>query len=581
MPEGEKGWDATGIEERLRQPLVPREEGVFRLGLALGGTTATAAWTAGALDFLVEALDLWDDRKGDDRARGDGRASVPDHALRLGIAGGASGGGLCAALLARAAGWDFPHATDAEAVANDGNPFWRAFVEGSGGVSPLDAVDLGPSGSAASAMVAAAAGVIRDWPDVALPPRRRAWLGDPFRVALAFANLRGVPYRTDSGPDGGGRVRSGHHLEHADHARFAVPADAGDAAALGLRGDEHLIHDAAGWARFADLAAAATGVPDAAAARRLGRPAADYDWRGVALPGEGGAAPARIAVRLPAWDALDASGPGDAPYTFDGACGGTLGDRPLELVRSALAGLGGSNPRDPKEAHTAVLLLDPLGGVAALPPPGGACGILGALGGPAATWAEGASASTADLLLALEPMVASRFLLAARRERDGRPRHGAAALATAGMGGLLGALSRAFRVHDYMMGRENCRYFLMHEFVLHEDNPLFRGFAARHPMVAEEYRPCPGQPGWLPIVPVAEHLRVPRLLPAWPRGALDPARLGGPMEERFALLLRRWLEGGGVGDPPAGPPVDRIVARSLARALEAEMRVALAAAALD
>ena len=93
MPEGEKGFDAAGIEERLRRPLVPREEGVFRLGLVLNGTAAAGAWTAGALDFLVEALDLWEDKKREDRERGDGRPTVPDHELRVGIAGGASGGG--------------------------------------------------------------------------------------------------------------------------------------------------------------------------------------------------------------------------------------------------------------------------------------------------------------------------------------------------------------------------------------------------------------------------------------------------------------------------------------------------------
>ncbi len=57
---GVEGLDAARMEARLRRPLVPREEGVFRLGLALNGTASTAAWTAGALDFLVEALDLWE-----------------------------------------------------------------------------------------------------------------------------------------------------------------------------------------------------------------------------------------------------------------------------------------------------------------------------------------------------------------------------------------------------------------------------------------------------------------------------------------------------------------------------------------
>ena len=116
------------LEETLREPLVPREPGVFRLGLVLNGTVSAGAWTAGVLDFMVEALDLWEDEKREDRAGG-GAPTIPDHALRLGVVGGASGGGVCAALLARAAAWRFPHVTDPDDPANGSNPFWRVWVD--------------------------------------------------------------------------------------------------------------------------------------------------------------------------------------------------------------------------------------------------------------------------------------------------------------------------------------------------------------------------------------------------------------------------------------------------------------------
>jgi Patatin-like phospholipase len=590
MPEGETGLDAAGIEARLRQPLVPRQDGVFRLGLALNGAAASGAWTAGALDFLVEALDLWDDKKRRDRERGDGRATVPDHELRVGIAGGASGGGICAALLARAAPWDFPHATDAEAVANAANPFWRVWVECLDIAPMLDASDLSSPGAVPASLLSGAAmeavgGVIRGWSGeaAALRPRRRGWLADPFRVLLALTNLRGVPYRIEFGADGGGRERASHYLDHADHALFAFAADSGrDAASLGLRGDEHLVGDAAGWERFAEFAKATAAIPAGFPARRLSRPTADYDWRGVVLPGEGWQSPPLVRLRHPDWGALDPPVRHDLPYWFDCVDGGALDNRPVELVRAALAGLGGSNPRGPKEAHTTVLLLDPCAAVPRCDPPPAAspCDLLGVFSGLAASWTDGGRFSAADLLLALEPGVASRFLLTARREREGKPRHGAAALATAGMGGFLGFLRRELRVHDYMMGRENCRYFLMHEFVLHEENPVFRGFASRHPAAAEEYRPHPGQSGWLPIVPVAEHLRVPRLLPHWPRRALDPGRLAEPMQERCALLLRRLLDGNGLDLPMDGLLADWVTARKLAGAAEERIRRAMASGAL-
>ena len=584
MPEGDKGIDAAGIEARLRRPLVPREEGVFRLGLVLNGTVASGAWTAGALDFLVEALDLWEDRKREDRRHG-GPPTVPDHELRVCIAGGSSSGGVCAALLARAAGWSFPHAKDADAADNRANPFWRVWVDDFDIGPMLDPSDLAAPGSPpasllSGAAIEAAGAAVLGWPDRDLRPRRRAWLADPFRVALALTNLRGVPFRIAFDADTSGRERSSHYVDHADHALFAFPAGEGDAASLGLRGDECLVRDAAGWARFAEFAKAAASFPGGFPARRLCRPTTDYDWRGVLLPGEGGEAP-RFALRRPAWGALEPPVRHDLPYWFDCVDGGVVDNRPVELVRTALAGLGNSNPRDPKAAHTAVLLLDPLAAVPRCdPPPVAPLDLLGVLGELGAACTDGGRFSTAELLLALEPGVASRFLLTARRERDGKPRHGAAALATAGMGAFLGLLCRDLRVHDYMMGRENCRYFLMHEFLLHEDNPVFRGFAARQPCAAEEYRPRPGERGWMPIVPVAEHLRVPRLLPDWPRGAFDPASLLEPMRERFGLLLRRLFERDGLDIPLDDLVVDWTAARKLAGGAEAQMCKALRTGAL-
>ena len=42
----------------LDDPKVPDE--TFELALVLGGTVSAGAYTAGALDFLIEALDCWE-----------------------------------------------------------------------------------------------------------------------------------------------------------------------------------------------------------------------------------------------------------------------------------------------------------------------------------------------------------------------------------------------------------------------------------------------------------------------------------------------------------------------------------------
>src|SRR5579859_7573639 len=74
----------------------------YRIGLAMAGAVSAGAYTAGALDFLIEALDAWEAAK----ARGE---RVPAHQVSLEAASGASAGAMCAALLAILLPGRFPH----------------------------------------------------------------------------------------------------------------------------------------------------------------------------------------------------------------------------------------------------------------------------------------------------------------------------------------------------------------------------------------------------------------------------------------------------------------------------------------
>jgi hypothetical protein len=204
------------------------------------------------------------------------------------------------------------------------------------------------------------------------------------------------------------------------------------------------------------------------------------------------------------------------------------------------------------------------------------------LGGLAAAWTDHGRFATSDLLLAVDPDVFSRFLLTAGDVRGGKPRQGGAALATNGLGAFLGFFSRALRVRDFMLGRENCRAFLMDEFVLHRDNPLFRGLADRHPGVAEDFRPGGGgadagrRPEWLPVVPVVPPLRAPQPVPAWPVGAVDPEALRSAIEKRAGLVLRRLLENNGIEVPFEDLVLDVLLDAKLADAAERQIRKAIA-----
>ena len=103
-------------------PPVPAN--TFEFALVMGGTVSAGAYTAGVVDFLIEALDSWTAL----RAQGD--AAAPKHNTVLRVITGTSGGGVNAAITARALAYEFPHVTRATAnwQSGTGNPFFDIWV---------------------------------------------------------------------------------------------------------------------------------------------------------------------------------------------------------------------------------------------------------------------------------------------------------------------------------------------------------------------------------------------------------------------------------------------------------------------
>jgi hypothetical protein len=96
----------------------------FEAALVLGGTVSAGAYTAGALEFLIEALDAWTGMR--DGAAGQ---TVPRHKVVIRIITGTSGGGVNAAIAARALAYDFPHVSrGTETAIAAGNPFYDIWI---------------------------------------------------------------------------------------------------------------------------------------------------------------------------------------------------------------------------------------------------------------------------------------------------------------------------------------------------------------------------------------------------------------------------------------------------------------------
>src|SRR5450631_393117 len=66
----------------------------FYIGLCMAGAVSAGAYTAGVIDFLLEALENWEKHRGE--------TGVPDHLVKIPIMGGASAGGMTAIMTAGA-----------------------------------------------------------------------------------------------------------------------------------------------------------------------------------------------------------------------------------------------------------------------------------------------------------------------------------------------------------------------------------------------------------------------------------------------------------------------------------------------
>ena len=91
----------------------------IKLGINMAGAISAGAYTAGVLDFLIQALDEWYAAK----AAGE---NVPGHDISIEVISGASAGGMCAAIAGTQVQESFDHITDTTQVGTN-NRFYESW----------------------------------------------------------------------------------------------------------------------------------------------------------------------------------------------------------------------------------------------------------------------------------------------------------------------------------------------------------------------------------------------------------------------------------------------------------------------
>jgi hypothetical protein len=499
----------------------PVPDNTYELALVMGGTVSSGAYTAGAVDFLIEALDCFAAEKTKPGSR--------CHDVVLKVLCGTSGGAVTAAIMARALNYQFPSQFyGAPAAGETVNPLYNVWVKLLDLVPMLDPSDLKTSVPSLLNVKPIENGIdfVINYSNPGTASVKRDWVGAPLTVILTHTNLSGIPYNFDFGSG-----QSQRYVNHADYAQFAVvypwqttlPSAKPYEFSLNFAGKPLT----ATWADFGEYAVASAAFPLGFVTRMIDRPMAQYYYRvfSTATPPQ---TEADLRVLQPDWTAIlnTNNSPTLGNIRYSSVDGGVVDNEPIQLAHIALSGLLGQNPRDTTAANRAVWLIDPFAGETDMSSFNMA-NIAASAGATLNATLQQCRYSTADLVLALDPNTYSRFMLSAQRGTLS----GGDALATAGLDAFMGFACEAFRAHDYYLGRQNCQVFLRTQFRQSAQNPVFNGWTAA------QKKSLVDAAGDLPIIPLFGSANTPETTPKWPVGAFNPNNVKGAIETRLKAVL--------------------------------------------
>lgn len=451
----------------------------FYLGLNMSGTVSAGAYTAGVIDFLVDAMDAWyAERSRQIQQFGTDyeRWTIPPHEIELAVMAGASGGGITAALAAAALNQKFDHVRKQSPQADEPvNTLFQSWVLNIDLPGLLGHADLDATGGKVVSILDSSP--IREIAAHALQitaplNERRPWVRDGLQVILTLTNLRGVPYAIESETAASERT-----LYYADRRDFGVLWSASPTVsaftALNARGGT-------AWTSLAEAAVATSAFPVVLAPEYLTRNASEYNERrwwipqATPQPGPGGLCECEKNEPMPpAWTLGD-----DYQFKTLNVDGGATNNSPFDCARFALAALppsspSGRNPWDPEGADRAIISIAPLstetaGELPEMPTET----LLSLMTRFLAAVVNQSRIQGENLKLIPEADVASRWIIAPNAVVPNTEPLAGSLLQAFG-----GFVAQVFREHDYQLGRRNCQWFLRSHFGLPWNTTIMKQYS--------------------------------------------------------------------------------------------------------
>lgn len=475
----------------------------FEIGIVMAGAISAGAYSAGVMDFIMEALDAYEDAK--KQPDWDG----PTHDVRIPVLAGASAGGMTSAISALHAFrgldhfWPNPEGREPDRTRNRLYSSWVKDID----IKPLLATtdldgDKAKDGVKSALCCDVIDQIVEDAFKITGPVREPNWIGcgddRSLRVFMTLTNLRGVPYSFQL--FGTNDPRRYGMLNHGDYLEFKIgvaPGPADGSHALDIRDTSD-----GGWDLYRTAAKATGAFPVGLKPRLIERTPLDYNFTlriGHETPS--GFKPVRPDDSIMRVD----------PYDFVSVDGGTIDNEPLELARRYLAGAAGRNERSGEGANKAIVLIAPFPNFQQTPTEGKKDRIIDVVPRLFSSLIDQARFKPDELALAVDENVYSRYIISPERTTNSNPESKKYPIACGVLGGFGGFLHESFRRHDYLLGRRNAQAFLRWNFTLPENNERFRDFQTgrdkwyvRDPVTGQpkKYATADGDKLGLPIIPL-------------------------------------------------------------------------------
>lgn len=450
-------------------------ENAYEIGFALAGASTGGAFHAGVMDFLLEAMAAWEDEKAE------GTPNVAPWPVKVTEMIGTSAGGITSTFAVAALNIDhqpLPRGYKLGDPSPKNNPLFDAWVKEMTYEALFDTSDLDdqPEGKKiihsllnSNFMYNVATKVLHA---ETIKKELPSWAAHMFLGLTAF-NLRGVPYALHDFNISRAAEDNFYMYKHGDYTLFRITTDPASVSKTERRFasvlDVSEQRNTKEWAHAIDCSRASAALPFVFPTVQLETPERHYEKR--------------LSI-APDWPASQKP----KKYKYAAVDGGVSNNRPFGTCRANMAMI--DKEEEEEDANTvgqmvfgtmqpslkhSMILIDPF------PAPqqiqeiteGGMPLWATARATFAAVRAE-ASFKEDEIKAALDPQNMDKFLLKPERKVLPGQKY---PLATTTLDSFGGMLDEKIRLHDFELGRKNCKYFLEEVLVISledaKDNPIF------------------------------------------------------------------------------------------------------------